>query len=99
MTLFGYDLGIRNNIAAVALYIWAKNEARNRVAAYRKTLTTPQSPQDKAAQDGFLSLLEPAVALMLGERAGTPEYANYSRMADGLVTRINEYSREAAARQ
>lgn len=74
----------------------AKNEARNRVAAYRKTLTMPQSPQDGAAVEALLSLLEPTLVCALYNAPGTAEHAAYARNVELCMKRIDEYSCEAA---
>jgi hypothetical protein len=93
-----YGWGIRDNVAAVAAHIVAKNEARNQVAFYRKTLTFPTNPQDKAAMDTVLGLLEPQIALMLGERPGTAEHANYLWVVNDMMRVIDECSKDAKAK-
>jgi hypothetical protein len=93
MALFGYDWSIRNNVSAICAHIVAKNEARNRVAAYRKTLTV--RARDKKAVEAWLSILEPTLVLVLSNPPGSQEHAGYSRNVEIAMKRIDDYSHEA----
>ena len=88
-----YDWSIRNNVAAVAQHIVAKNEARNQVALYRKNLALLTKPQDKAAVEALLGLIELELAGLLGEPPGTAEYARHLWVVNDMMLAMELYTK------